>query len=159
MLTVYHRVKVNEKLLDAKSRQVDRNNPSSPFEKYLKGYEKTTIPAGVVVGVTYNDYNVPLIPSRPTTPGEGGQSAPIPQGPAFYGQTDIRISDSQNREITEVTDISDFRHKSGGHLPGFKNIHMDNKSDSTVKIEFETIGNKPICGEFVFRIEQTKCEC
>ncbi|CAA0214723.1 hypothetical protein [Tenacibaculum maritimum] len=160
MLRVYHRIKINKELLNPDG--IKTTSPAqmkNPFGQFLKGYEKDTIPAGKVVGVTWNPYpfEAPQIGKPPV--GEGIPRNVHMQVPTFWSQTDIRMLDSKGREITVETDISDYRHKSGGHIDGFKNIHMDNKADAEVRIEWETIGTKPICGEFVFIIEQENCEC
>ena len=159
MLRVYHRVKINSDLLKPDNIQLDKTNVQSPYSAYLKGHEKTTLPAGKLVGITYNEY--PFQEIQVTS--EGGGLTPVPSvstAPSInWSQTDIRILDSQSREITIETDLSDYRHKSGGHVEGFKNVYMKNDADTTVKIEWETFGVKPICGEFVFMIEQDDCEC
>lgn len=157
MLRVYHRVKINTALLDLEN--FTPKNPTSPFSEFLKSNTKTTLPAGNVVGVTFNEYpqDTPVAPSQPPT--GGTQHLAPPTVMASWSQTDIRMLDSQNREITTETDISDYRHKSGGHVDGFKNIDMKNDADAVIRIEWETIGKKPICGEFVFMIEQDDCEC
>ncbi|WP_299673267.1 hypothetical protein [uncultured Tenacibaculum sp.] len=156
MLPVYHRVKVNSELLEPDNISIDPQNPTAGITNFLRGHVITTLPAGKVVGVTYNPYQLQeiVIPN----PG-GGIVAPRLELPYTWSQTDISILDSKKRKVTEPTDISDFRHKSGGHTDGFKNIHMDNTSDAVIRIEWETIGRVPICGEFVFLIEQDDCEC
>ncbi|WP_435263851.1 hypothetical protein [Tenacibaculum sp. nBUS_03] len=156
MLRVYHRVKVNTALLDLEN--YTPKDLSSPFADFLKNHTRTTLPAGNVVGVTFNDYSqtTPVIANLPPS---GGNQLFSPQIMPLWSQTDIRMLDSQNREITTETDISDYRHKSGGHVDGFKNIDMKNDADAVIRIEWETIGKKPICGEFVFIIEQEDCEC
>jgi len=172
MLRVYHRVKVNTELLNLNTAEIDTEDYNNPLLKYLKGYEKTTIPAGLIVGVTFNPYEFNKAYFEDTSSSGSGSNSEGGLSPvviassvvnnepmSWFGQTDIRMLDSQGREITTETDISDYRHKSGGHIDGFKNIHMKNKEDSSVKITWETLGNEPICGEFVFIIQQENCEC
>ncbi|MFD0992369.1 hypothetical protein [Tenacibaculum geojense] len=163
MLRVYHRVKINPELLNPDLIEIDEDNFLNPFAKYLSGSEKTTIPAGKVVGVTWNPYVI----VEPQTSGSPfpSESESIGRLPAMalpnsrWSQTDISMYDSKSQEITATTDISDYRHKSGGHIDGFKNIHMSNTADTLLKIVWKTLGNTPICGEFVFIIEQENCEC
>ncbi len=172
MLRIYHRVKVNTELLNLNTAEIDETDYNNPLVKYLKGNERTTVPAGLIVGVTFNPYEFnkayfeDTSPSGSVSNSEGGlspvviASSSVNDEPiSWFGQTDITMRDSQGREVTTATDISDYRHKSGGHIDGFKNIHMKNKEDATVKIAWETLGNEPICGEFVFIIQQENCEC
>ncbi|WP_407324280.1 hypothetical protein R5O24_07735 [Tenacibaculum maritimum] len=157
MLRVYHRVKINKDLLRPEKIQFDKSNAKSTFSAYLKGHETTTLPAGKLVGIVYNAYPFSEFPIGGM---EGRSILPANQAfPFYWSQTDIRILDSKSREITEETDISDYRHKLGGHVVGFKNVHMLNDADTAIRIEWETLGTKPICGEFVFMIEQEDCEC
>ena len=151
MLRVYKRVKINEDLLGNASLEVDFENSTNPLQPYLRGKQSVTLPAGKLVGITYNPYQLEL---------EEVQEQQYYNKQAFlYSQTDIKIYDTNGRDITEETDISDYRHKGGGHLVGFKNVWMDLDCDKKITIEYNTIGRKPICGEFVFTIEQSNCEC
>lgn len=160
MLKIYHRVKINKDLLTPDKIQLDRTNLLNPLAKYLSGSAKTTLPAGRCVGVTWNPYLHESAPKVQFPPQEGeGMIRPSLALPFSWSQTDIRMRDSKGREVTVETDLSDYRHKSGGHLDGFKNIHILNKADAALKIEWETLGKTPICGEFVFMIEQENCEC
>ena len=152
MLRAYHRVKINPELLTPEKMPLNGSNLGDPLAAYLTGHTRSTLPAGRVVGVTYNPY--PFVKAEQDT-----ISNNYVQLPFTWSQTDVRLLDSKNREITTETDISDFRHKSGGHLDGFKAIHMLNDADAVIRIEWKTIGNTPICGEFVFVIEQENCEC
>ncbi len=164
MLIVYHKLKINSDLLKPDRIKLDQSG-QSPFTSYLKGYEKTTLPAGKLVGITYNPYHFeePITASPyPIGASEGRSALSVSQVSPILGlwsQTDIRMTDSQSREITAITDLSDYRHKSGGHVVGFKNVYMENDADTVIKVEWETLGTKPMCGEFVFLIEQENCEC
>ncbi|WP_299839882.1 hypothetical protein [uncultured Tenacibaculum sp.] len=155
MLEIYHKVRINESLLKPGDISIDMQNVGNILEQFLKGHVVSTLPAGKVVGVTYNPYLFEKNPAN-SVGLIGGQRSQLP---FLWSQTDISMVDSQKRNITEPTDISDYRHKGGGHLDGFKNIHMDNEKDAVVRIDWETIGTVPICGEFVFRIQQEDCEC
>ena len=96
MLRVYHRVKINGDLLKPGQIQIDKTNPQTPFSAYLKGHEVTTIPAGKLVGITYNEYPFQEAP----TSVEGGGLTPVSSistAPSTsWSQTDIRMLDSQN---------------------------------------------------------------
>lgn len=154
MLRIYHRVKLNPDLLVPEKIEVDLDS-GNPLGNYMKGKVSTTLPAGKVVGATWNPYAFEAVGSTVEEPQSYIALPPLPT----WSQTDLTILDSRNLDITVTTDISDYRHKSGGHVLGFKNIHMLNKADANITLVWETLGKMPICGEIVFMIEQENCEC
>ncbi|MFL0063730.1 hypothetical protein [Tenacibaculum maritimum] len=173
---IYHRVKINAELLELDKLNTPIVSGRNPLESFLRKSTKTTLPEGKCIGVTWNPYPVKEVlqktiqegrregfppPPPPPPPAPDRPSSGNPNGDSTikWSQTDIIITDSKTRKITTETDVSDFRHKGGGHLIGFKNIKMENDADSTIKIEWQTLGEIPICGEFVFLIEEENCEC
>lgn len=153
----YHRVKIN----------VDLLKKEVIFSNYLKGIAKSTLPMGKVVGVRYNAYkyndnylfDLP-VPGLSVVEGDISPIGTTVNDTSFaFSQTDISILDSQNIPLTERVSLEDYKHLGGGYLEGFKKIKIESSKDHTVIIQFDTLGTLPICGEFIFAIEQEDCGC
>ncbi|CAL2095532.1 conserved protein of unknown function [Tenacibaculum sp. 190524A02b] len=152
MKLAYKRVKVNFDLV--KGGQV-----KNPLENEIND----TLPAGDVKGVyfiSYRNTNAPIAP--PPSGGEGNNPQFSKQsfatGFSPYSHTDIFLNDSQSRPLTEPTDIQDFYHKQGGYLKGYKELDFKSNNEQ-INIRWQTHAGQPICGEFIFVIEQSNCEC
>ncbi len=136
MKKIYKRIKINKDLLKT----------NLPPEELLQNEVSDTIPTGKVIGVYFISYMPPMDTGMPT--GET-MSRLVPFG---ISQTDITLKDSRGHLLTETTDIKDYEHKSGGYNEGFKELDFESKNER-VTISWETLGSRPICGEFIFEIE------
>ncbi len=146
MKRTYKRIKVNKGLLKEKG---------TDLEKYLANETSDQLPAGEVVGLYFNSY---IDENAIVTGTPQGDPQAYNALPFSVSNTDIHITDAQSQLLTEPTDIRDYQHKSGGYIQGFKKI-QDTSKPTQITIRWETIGTTPICGEFVFVIEQSNCEC
>lgn len=155
MKKIFKRIKVNKDFLKL-SMQPQVYRRFSPTE-LLTNEVNDTLPAGKVIGVYFNSYvshtGVNYDYEEPMYEGEAMRLAPIP-----FSHTDISLKDSRGRPLTEPTDLRDYEHKGGGYPRGFKELDFESKNEK-ITIAWETIGGQPICGEFIFAIEQDDCSC
>ncbi|WP_299134570.1 hypothetical protein [uncultured Tenacibaculum sp.] len=152
MKRIYKKIKINKELLKKKV---------TDYTPYLENEVDDILPAGEVKGVYFISYkgNVMSMPPKPPTEGPGVSLAPTsPTALALYSNTDIFITDSRDQLLTHPTDIKDYEHMVGGYVENFKKIDVTSKNEP-IKIRWETLGGSPICGEFIFVIEQLNCEC
>ena len=164
MKRIYHRVKVNEALLKPSDLVID--DSTNPFKGFMSGRLNEVLPSGTLKGVYFQPYFSKEQKQNTGFPGEGGGEGGFSGGgtssntlPFVWGHTDIAIKDAKGRDVSELpTDIQDFYHKGGGYLDGFKKIDLESDSDTQISISWDTYGDKPICGEFIFYIEEN-CEC
>ncbi len=150
MKIIYHRTKINEVLLTPEDIVVSGSDPLKP---YLKSHVIDSLPAGRCTGVYFNEY--PFASGAPSGPPSTPSSVALP---FMWSNTDISITDTSGIEITRETDIRDYHHKSGGYIEGFKKIDFLS-NDERIRIDWHTKGKMPVCGEFIFLIEQEDCEC
>ncbi|SED21932.1 hypothetical protein SAMN04489761_4664 [Tenacibaculum sp. MAR_2009_124] len=144
MKTIYKRIKVNKGLL---------KYTGSDYAKFLNNEVSDQLPKGEVKGVKFISYIDEGAVISPPDNGGGAFNA-LPFG---MSNTDIFITDTQSNLLTEPTDIRDYQNNGGGYSVNFKKI--DEKADVQITIRWETNGTTPICGEFIFEIDQSNCAC
>lgn len=148
MKKIYKRIKVNKELL-----KLDTNGSYKNID-FKQNQVNDTLPTGKVIGVYFNSYLCPnlsqatTVETIPTRDGREHSKATFD----LVSHTDIVIKDSRGHLLTEPTDLRDFSHKSGGYNEGFKELDF-NCQNERISIAWETLGNTPICGEFVFEIQ------
>lgn len=159
MKKIYHRIQVNKDLLSIDNSPTMRQTLSD----VLVGSITDTLPKGKLTGVYFLNYieSNPSISKPPITVGGGGvQAMAMPNTVNFLtSHTNIRIEDTRGRLITEPTDIRDYDRKNW-NAKGYKEISLDLETNEQITINYETIGDSfPICGEFIFVIEDNSCAC
>ncbi|MGG8495957.1 hypothetical protein ACQY1Q_06050 [Tenacibaculum sp. TC6] len=146
MKRVYKRIIVNKGLL---------KETGTDFTSYLNNEVNGQLPKGEVKGVKFVSY----IDEMALLPPDSG-SGPVSYNALPFGitHTDVFITDTRSNLLTEPTDIRDYQNKGGGYLENFKQIDETSENDE-ITIRWETYGDMPICGEFIFEIHQSDCEC
>lgn len=150
MKKIFKRIKVNKELLKL---DIDSNYKGINFKQ---NQVNDTLPKGKVIGVYFNSY---VCQSLPQEQGDTiGREIEYSRATFnFISHTDIVIKDNAGHLLTEPTDLRDFYHKNGGYNEGFKELDF-NSQNERITISWETLGNQPICGEFIFEIQAPK-EC
>lgn len=149
MKKIYKRIQVNKELL-----KLNAESNELSLDDFLSNEVNETLPAGKVIGVYFISYkNASESPINEEYIGESMRSAPI-----NFSYTEITIKDSRGHQLTEPTELRDYKHKDGGYISGFKLLNFESKNEK-ITISWETINAIPICGEFVFAIEVSNCNC
>jgi len=141
MKKIYKRIKVNKELL-----KLDTNGSYKNID-FKQNQVNDTLPTGKIIGVYFNSYACPNLPQATREDSKYSKATFD-----LVSHTDIVIKDSRGHLLTEPTDLRDFSHKSGGYNEGFKELDF-NCQNERITIAWETLGNTPICGEFVFEIQ------
>lgn len=167
---VYHRIKINENLLELmrslQNQSQGFRDPETVFNNMLNGSATDTLPAGKIIGIYFNNY----IKEKVNAGGRGNYSNP-PKKPSYsmamppidrlqLSHTNIRISDTKDHPVTAESDLQDYEHKAGWNDQGYKPVNFDIENNEQIKVSWETIGTAyPPCGEFMFVIEESNCAC
>lgn len=156
MKKIYHRVQINKSLLLVD----DSPAISQKLTNALTGSVSDTLPKGKLTGIYFLDYmKKNPTPNSPSVVG-GGVSMAMPSSASFMcSHTNIRIEDTRGRLVTEPTDIQDYERKSW-NSKGYKEVDLDLEANEQITINYETVGDSfPLCGEFIFVIEDNSCAC
>lgn len=165
---IYHRVKINHELLkfDYEEPQASSNSQPINLQDFLVGQATDTLPKGKCIGLYFLSYVEKQEPQVQSIGGFGGESLPLgnrmamPEASLFLAShTNIRIEDTRGRLIAEPTDIQDYDRKNW-NAKGYKELDVEFDENEQITINYETKGDAfPICGEFVFVIEQSLPTC
>lgn len=134
----YHSIKINKDLLNF------TDDKPTDLKVYHTNSENDTLPKGKCTGIYFIPYNTLTLESEIDN----------------ICHIEIRIEDTNGHLLARPSDIRDFYHKQGGYQQGFKKIDFDFDTNEKIDIKWKTYGKplNPICGEFVFIIEED-CTC
>lgn len=149
---IAHRTQVNPELL-----QHGEASFTESLDTFKKGTVTDVLPKGKLLGMYYLSYVKELdawsaIDYKKATDPDGT----APKDKAFVcSHTNVRIEDTRSHLITIPTDIQDFSRKNW-NAKGYKEIDFDFNENEQIVINYDAVGDAyPLCGEFVFIIEET----